>query len=393
MSKNWPKVRLGEVLTHFQKYIDSPEARVYHKLSVKLYGRGVVLDAPADGAVLKMKRHQLARAGQVILSEIWGKKGAIGFVPPEGDGALCTSHFFLFDVRTDRVAPKWLQAIFDANYLQGQLDAEAKGTTGYAAVRPKILFACEIPLPPLAEQRRLVARIEALATQIRNAHVLRRQVEKNAEAIGRFTLGAFISKHVSAALLRDLCSQITDGEHATPLRIAERQVPLVTAKNVRDGYLDMSVTDSVSFETAMKCWKRCRPRDNDVLMVCVGATTGRVCRLIRPPEMVIVRSVAMLRPEEKLLDSRYLEYALESRELQDQIWNSVKQAAQPCLYLNRIGNLAIPLPALTEQRRIVAYLDDLQAKTNALKALQAESSAELDALMPSIHDKAFRGEL
>lgn len=185
MSKNWPKVRLGEVLTHCQKYVDSPEARAYPKLSVKLYGRGVVLDAPADGAVLKMKRHQLARAGQVILSEIWGKKGAIGFVPPEGDGALCTSHFFLFDVRTDRVDPKWLQAIFDANYLQGQLDAEAKGTTGYAAVRPKILFACEIPLPPLAEQRRLVARIGTLASQIHEARALRQQTTEELEALCR----------------------------------------------------------------------------------------------------------------------------------------------------------------------------------------------------------------
>jgi len=74
MSRNWPKVRLGEVLTHFQKYIESPDARVYTKLSVKLYGKGVVLDAPADGALLKMKRHQLAKTGQVILSEIWGKK-------------------------------------------------------------------------------------------------------------------------------------------------------------------------------------------------------------------------------------------------------------------------------------------------------------------------------
>src|SRR5437016_10800253 len=105
--------------------------RLYPKLSVKLYGKGVVLDAPADGATLKMKRHQLAKAGQVILSEIWGKKGAIGFVPPEGDGALCTSHFFLFDVCIDMLDARWLQAIFDADYLHEQLDAEAKGTTGY----------------------------------------------------------------------------------------------------------------------------------------------------------------------------------------------------------------------------------------------------------------------
>ena len=67
-----------------------------------------------------------AKAGQVILSEIWGKKGAIGLVPPDGEGALVTSHFFLFDVRTDRIEPRYLQLIFTANYLQGQLDSEAR---------------------------------------------------------------------------------------------------------------------------------------------------------------------------------------------------------------------------------------------------------------------------
>jgi hypothetical protein len=83
---------------------------------------------------IKMMRHQIAKAGQVILSEIWGKKGAIGFVPAEGEGALCTSHFFLFDINPDKIDRRWLQAFFEASYLQGQLDAEAKGTTGYAAV-------------------------------------------------------------------------------------------------------------------------------------------------------------------------------------------------------------------------------------------------------------------
>ena len=58
-----------------------------------------------------MQRHQIAKAGQVILSEIWGK-GAIGFVPCEGEGALCTSHFFLFDLARDKVEPGWLAAIF-----------------------------------------------------------------------------------------------------------------------------------------------------------------------------------------------------------------------------------------------------------------------------------------
>jgi type I restriction enzyme S subunit len=46
-----------------------------------------------------------------------------------------------------------------------------------------------------------------------------------------------------------------------------------------------------------------------------------------------------------------------------------------------------------DQRRMVAYLDGLQAKVNALRALQSASGEELSALMPSVLDKAFKGEL
>src|SRR5690242_12613732 len=144
MSNEYPMVPLREVLVQYQEYIENPEPKVYPKLSVKLYGKGVILDEPVDGITLKMKRHQIAKSGQIILSEIWGKKGAIGFVPTEGHGALCTSHFFLFNINFDKLNPKYLQAIFTANYLQSQLDSEAKGTTGYAAVRPKHLLAAEI---------------------------------------------------------------------------------------------------------------------------------------------------------------------------------------------------------------------------------------------------------
>ncbi len=53
----------------------------------------------------------------------------------------------------------------------------------------------------------------------------------------------------------------------------------------------------------------------------------------------------------------------------------------------------ILVPPLPEQRRIVSELDALQAEVDALKRLQAETAAELDALLPAILDKAFKGEL
>ena len=178
MSKPWPRVKLREVLTQDKQYFHSAELRQYKKLSVKLYGNGAVLDVPVDGASLKMQKHQLARSGQVILSEIWAKKGAIGIVPAEGEGALCTSHFFLFDIDENVLNRKWIAHLLRVNYFEAMLDAEARGTTGYAAVRPAQFLACEIPLPSLKDQRRIVARIDAVQQNLLQADALRESIRQ-----------------------------------------------------------------------------------------------------------------------------------------------------------------------------------------------------------------------
>ncbi|MBW4632882.1 MAG: hypothetical protein KME30_13595 [Iphinoe sp. HA4291-MV1] len=56
----------------------------------------------------------------------------------------------------------------------------------------------------------------------------------------------------------------------------------------------------------------------------------------------------------------------------------------------------IPFPSdlsIAEQRRIVAYLDELQTKVDTMKRLREEAMKELDVLLSSILDKAFKGEL
>jgi type I restriction enzyme S subunit len=181
-----------------------------------------------------------------------------------------------------------------------------------------------------------------------------------------------------------IADQITDGEHATPPRISEPQVPLVTAKNVRDGFMDYAQTDWVSYETAEKAWGRCRPIVGDLLLVCVGATTGRLTVLRESRDMVLVRSVALIRPCQGV-SPEYLERAIRSSVVQQQIWASVKVSAQPCLYINRIRSLLAPLPPLAEQHRIVAKVDELMALCDRLEAGLATAADTrrrlLDALL------------
>jgi type I restriction enzyme S subunit len=65
----------------------------------------------------------------------------------------------------------------------------------------------------------------------------------------------------------------------------------------------------------------------------------------------------------------------------------------PKLNQKQLLAFKMTFPSVSEQRRIVAYLDGLQTKVDRLKALQAQTRAELDALLPSILDRAFKGEL
>ncbi|HII01968.1 TPA: hypothetical protein HA351_10095 [Methanosarcinaceae archaeon] len=177
---------------------------------------------------------------------------------------------------------------------------------------------------------------------------------------------------------------VTDGEHKTPTRIDQTEVPLATAKNVRDGYLDLENTDFVSYDTAEKCWKRCNPSHNDILMVCVGATTGRLCLIKNPINFVLVRSVSLIRVDEKYIYPEYVAIAMKSPFLQSQIWRNVKQSAQPCLYLNKIQNLFIPLPPLNEQKRIVERVEQLIGLCDELERKLRKGREESERMMEAV---------
>jgi type I restriction enzyme S subunit len=63
------------------------------------------------------------------------------------------------------------------------------------------------------------------------------------------------------------------------------------------------------------------------------------------------------------------------------------------LSVGRINKIQVPVPSLESQCRIVTSVEEIQSKISTLRDLQRDSCAEVDALIPSILDKAFRGEM
>ncbi len=102
----------------------------------------------------------------------------------------------------------------------------------------------------------------------------------------------------------------------------------------------------------------------------------------------------MLRPKPEIVMPKFFLYQLMSPHIfEEQILPIAKGSASPHLNIGNLRKFNFLLPPLDEQRRIVAYLDSVQARLASLRQLQSATEAEMSALLPSMLDRAFKGEL
>jgi type I restriction enzyme S subunit len=299
----------------------------------------------------------------------------------------------LFDLHKDRLDRRWLQAIFDANYLQDQLDAQAKGTTGYAAVRPKILLACEIPLPSLAEQWRVVMRIEELATQIREAYTLRKQAAEEAEALLTATLDRIFPETGKSQFQYQLVSDAIESHkqgYYSGGKPIEGAVKFARITDITDeGYLNYLSMPGISIEdSALESFLVC---PNDFLFARTGGA-GRFGLATEGLDCVFASYLIRFRFKSEYLP-RFLHFYFRGRRFQNQIRSRIHGGVNQNVHAEDIKDATVPKISLAEQRRIVTELEAVQAEVDALKRLQTETATELDALLPAILDRAFKGEL
>jgi type I restriction enzyme S subunit len=360
---------------------------------VQLHAQGIVLRDDVPGALIKTKKQQVCRAGEFLVAEIDAKVGGFGIVPAALDSALVSSHYFLFSIDTAKLERRFLDYFIRTPGFREQVAAQ--GSTNYAAIRPAHVLGYEIPLPPLAEQRRIVARIEELATQIHEARGLHQQAVKESKALSHSGAEAIfrnLCDTLGTQTLASVCHTVTDGDHNTPL-FSDEGVRFIFVGNVSSGRLHFENSKRVSRDYFKTLKPQRLPEPGDILYSAVGATLGIPALVNSDEPFCFQRHVAIFKPDRKQVDSKFIWHMLGARTVFEKAWASTTGSAQPTIPLRAIRELPIPVPPLSEQRRIVAELDALQAEVNALKRLQTETAAELDALLPAILDRAFKGEL
>ena len=396
MSKPWPMVRLGEVMRRSEEAIELQPDAEYRQITVKLWGKGVVLRGLLTGSQIAAPRQMVARRGQFILSRIDARNGALGIVPPELDQAIVTNDFPLFNVVENRLLPTYLGWMCRTASFIEECKRASEGTTNRVRLQEDKFLAREIPLPPLAEQRRVVARIEELAAQIHEARILRHQAAEEAEALtGSNASELFLkcSKRQPIETLAEVRGGIQKGPHRAP---GANPVRYLTVAHVHRNKI---LTNSPRyFEVSSEELERWRLLRGDVLIIEGNGSADQIGRtaLFRGEieNCVHQNHVIRIRPDKQRVLPEFLNTFLNSPAGQEAVQGQSRTSSGlRSLSVGRIKSICVPVPPLPEQRRIVAELDALQAEMDALKRLQAETAAELDALLPAILDRAFKGEL
>jgi type I restriction enzyme S subunit len=386
-------VALGKVLTHRKEFIEIDDLRTYKRCRVQLHAQGIVLRDAVQGVEIKTKKQQVCRTGELLVAEIDAKVGGFGIVPPDLEGAVVSSHYFLFQVNDANLDSRFLAYFIRTRDFLDQVTAQ--GSTNYAAIRPKDVLEYMMPLPPPEEQRRIVAKIDTLAAKIEEAKTLRREAEMKAGAFTHSHLDQLYATEQSVHGLRalgDVCASITDGAHLTP-SFVDQGVKFIFVGNVSSGFLHFKGCKHVTAEYYRSVAPSRKPERGDILYSAVGATLGIPAMVDGDEDFCFQRHVAILKPDRSKIDSTYLWYMLRSGVLFQRAWSAITGTAQPTVPLKAIRTMSLPVPPLSEQRRIVARLDRLHAKIEAIKAQQTAAARELSALLPAILDQAFTGAL
>ena len=395
MTGGFPIVPLGRVALPVERPEVPAAGTVYRQIGVKLWGGGAYERGSIDGSQTRYKTLSRVEADDIIVNKIWARNGSVAVVPEGLSGCYASSEFPTFAPIPEKLDSRWFHWLTRTKTFWEQCDEKSRGTSGKNRIRPELFLEIGIPLPPLSEQRRIVARIEELAAKIDEARNLRRQSVQEADALARSVTHQILrsSGEYREVPLESVCADIIDNLHSNPV-YAEEGVPCVRSPDVGWGELWLDKTLRTSEEEYIRRTGRGEPQPDDIVLVREGGGTGKAAIVKEGQRFSLGQRVMLLRPDKNLVQPKFLLQQLLSPAIhEEQVVPLLKGSASPHLNIGVLRKLRFLLPSLSEQARIVIYLDSIRARIDALTCIQAETAAELDALLPSILDKAFKGKL
>lgn len=347
-----------------------------------------------------------------------GTIGRVGKIPEEIDGANLTENAnrLVFSC----IQQDWLIKWLESSIVQSQI-VNVTTKVGQPKLAIKRIQELLIPLPPLAEQKRIVAKIEELLPYIdRYGQAWNKLEQFNSrfpedmkKALLQYAIqGKLVEQSPEEGTGEELFAQIqaekqrliqagkikkekplpeitedekpfdipegwkwcrlgsilyklTDGTHSTP-SYTTTGIPFLSVKDMSSGKLNFSSCKFISNIEHKELYSRCNPEYGDLLLTKVGSTGIPVIVDTDKPFSLFV-SVALLKFNQHLVYNRFLQILINSPMVQLQVTDNTRGVGNKNWVMRDIANTIIVLPPLAEQKRIVEKLEQLLPLCDLLK--------------------------
>ena len=334
------------------------------------------------------RARQLVEADDVLVATVRPNLNGVALVNGAHHGMTASTGYCVLRPGKDKLDSRFLFHWVKTDVFVRRMVDVATGAN-YPAVSDAKVKASKIPLPPLAEQKR-IARIldtaDALRTRRREALA---QLGTLFQSIFIDMFGDPVTNPMGweRCVVGDVVHAAKDGPHVSP-RYAEGGVPFLSTRHIKPGEVVWEDLKYIDQDEANRQWKKCKPEFGDILYT-KGGTTGIAARVATSKPFAVWVHVALLKLIAKKVHPIWMEAMLNSAYCYAQSQRYTHGIANRDLGLKRMVKIQMYLPPLAQQRGFAAIVASIEQQ----KASQRAHLVELDTLFASLQSRAFRGDL
>ena len=284
------------------------------------------------------------------------------------------------------LVPDFFVYYSQSSKYQNEISNKTTGTTRKRISR-KNLEMIPIPVPPIAEQEKIVAELDCLSGIIEKKKQQLKELDNLAQSIFYEMFGDPVEndKGWDVSPLKDVCLKITDGTHNSPKSYSAGAYMYITAKNIKKDGFDMSNITYVPEDIHRSIYSRCNPVFGDILYIKDGATTGIAMLNSMTEEFSLLSSVALLKCDKKQVSNVFIRDVLNFPSMCKAIRESMGGAAITRLTLKKIEIIKTLMPPIALQQEYASKIESIEKQ----KELIAKSIKESETLFNSRMDYYF----
>ena len=377
---------LGDVLAPAAEPIRVDDPALVKLISVKLHGQGAFQRLIDEGKQPGAFKGSRARAGQFVLSRIWGRKGAMAIIPSELDGVVVTAEFPVFDIDHRRVDSAYLMRFVQTPEFLAHVERASDGASGQNRIKSESFLRLHIPLPEMEVQRR-IARILDIADAVR---ARRSRVLSHLEEL---MLSVFADMFGEAADGRSNWGRVKLGDLST---ILTGNTPPRSIVSNYGSEIEWIKSDNLGRMFPSEARERLSEQGGKIARIAPAGSILVTCIAGSPKSIgkcsLANRDVAFNQQINAILPSRQLvsEFLLVQLKAAPELVRANSTGSMKGLVTkSAFSSIEVICPPLKLQRRFADHVKSIDAQSHRVqRALDVD-----DELFASLYSQAFRGEL